>query len=142
MKVTLVYNDGVVDSYETAQDSFHSTSHARLSTFVEEANPDEDDEDARGVQNIMGIEITPVVGTDSDLPIRSRRIIEVKFISNRVHHGVPSIAKVCEHTEGLMKLAVDGVVVWEGDPGLYLADDGFDEVDYDNVDFRGPIADE
>ena len=40
MKVTLIYNDGVIDTYVTAQDSFHSTSHARLSTFVEEASAD------------------------------------------------------------------------------------------------------
>jgi|GEM_PF-1270968 hypothetical protein len=132
MIVTLVYNDGVIDSYETAQDSFHSTSHARLSTFVEEASADAStDDEERGVLNVMGLELTPVVGTDSDFPVRARRLIEIKFTSNRVHHGVPSIAKVCEHTEGLEKLIVDGSVVWEGDAGLYLADDGFEEVDYD-----------
>ena len=131
MKVTLVFNDGVVDSYETAQDSFHSTSHARLSTFVEEASADEPvDDEERRVLNIMGLELTPIAGTDNDLPVRARRLVEIKFLSNRVHHGVPSISKVCEHTEGLEKLVVDGVVVWEGDAGMYLADDGFEEVEY------------
>jgi hypothetical protein len=26
---------------------------------------------------------------------------------------------------------VDGVVIWEGDPGIYLPDDGYEEVEYD-----------
>ncbi|MGI6754881.1 MAG: hypothetical protein ACOX4F_02550 [Atopobiaceae bacterium] len=133
MKVTLVYNDGVIDSFETAQDSFHSTSHARLSTFVEEANADYDgDDEKRTVTNLMGLEITPIADrTDDGYPIRPRRIVEIQFDSDHVHHAVPSVEKVCEHTDGLEKLIVDGVVVWEGDPGIYLADDAFDEVSYD-----------
>ena len=79
MKVTLIYNDGVIDTYVTAQDSFHSTSHARLSTFVEEASADfEEDDERRTVTNIMGLEITPIADrTDDGYPIRPRRIVEI-----------------------------------------------------------------
>lgn len=129
MKVTLVYNDGNIDSYETAQDAFHSTTHSRLSTFVEEASADADDDDEkRTVTSIMGIELTPVAGSQEGLPIRSRRIVEITFESDHVRHAAPSIAKVCEYVEGLEKLIVDGVLVWEGNPGIYLPDDGYDDI--------------
>lgn len=129
MKVTLVYNDGVIDSYETAQDSFHSTSHSRLSTFVEEASADADEDDEkRTVTSVMGLELTPVAGSQESLPIRARRLIEITFESDHVRHAAPSIAKVCEYTDGLEKLIVDGVVVWQGDPGIYLADDGYEDI--------------
>ncbi|MDD5800383.1 MAG: hypothetical protein PUD09_07095 [Coriobacteriales bacterium] len=132
MKVTLVYNDGNIDSYETAQDSFHSTSHSKLSTFVEESSADADEDDEkRTVTMTMGIELTPVAGIEEGLPIRARRIVELNFESDHLRHAAPSIAKVCEFTEGLQMLIVDGVVVWKGDPGVYLPDDGYDNISLD-----------
>ncbi len=132
MKVTLVYADGVIDSYETARDPFQSTSHARLATFVEEASADADEDlENRRVLNVMGLELTPIAGNDANGDqVRSKRIVENKFLSDRVHHGVPSVGKVCEHTEGLKMLIIDGAIVWQGDPGLYLADDNYDDVEY------------
>lgn len=132
MKVTLVYNDGNIDSYETAQDSFHSTSHSRLSTFVEETSADiDEDDEKRTVTMTMGIELTPVAGREDGLPIRARRIVEINFESDHVRHAAPSIGKVCEYIEGLETLIVDGVVVWHGEPGVYLADDGYDDISVD-----------
>ena len=118
MNVLLVYNDGLVESYDTRDDMSQEYTHARLVTFVEEV---EDREDCYEV----GIDLIPSIHSSSrDLPT-IRRICSTTFISDYHHSSRPSLDAVCPLIDGLKKLVVDGCVIWEGEPEPYLADESY-----------------
>lgn len=118
MKVLLVYNDGVIESFETKDDMTQEYSHARLSTFVEEADEGED-------RYVVGIELYPIIHSKSrDLPV-IRRLCSETFISDYHHSSRPSFDVVCPMISGLKQLIVDGAIVWEGEPEPYLADESY-----------------
>ncbi len=118
MNVLLVYNDGLVESFDTKDDMTQEYTHARLSTFVEE---DDEREDCY----IVGIDLIPIIHSKSrDLPT-IRRICSTSFISEYHHSSRPSFDAVCPMISGLKQLIVDGAIVWEGDPEPYLSDESY-----------------
>ncbi len=121
MNVLLMYNDGLVESFDTRDDMSQEYTHARLVTFVEEG--DEDD------RYEVGIDLIPVIHSKSrDLPT-IRRICSATFTSSYHHGSRPSFDAVCPLISGLKRLIVDGCVIWEGEPEPYLADESYaDEV--------------
>ena len=121
MRVLLVYNDGLIDSFDTIYDPDQQYAHAQLVTFVEE-----DDEDER--RFTCGIDLVPIIHTGAHELPTSRRICEATFTSDYPHGSRPSIAVVCSMIDGLEKLIVDGSVIWEGDPAPYIVDDHYEHV--------------
>lgn len=118
MNVLLVFNDGVIESFDTKDDMTQEYSHARVSTFVEE-------DDEREDRYEVGIDLYPVIHSKSrDLPI-IRRICSATFVSDYHHSSRPSFDVVCPMISGLKQLIVDGAVVWEGEPEPYLADESY-----------------
>ncbi len=120
MRVLLVYNDGLIDSFDTIYDPEQEYAHAQLQTFVEET-----DEDGHFV---AGIDLIPIVHTHSHERPTIRRICSASFSSDYPHGSRPSISKVCEMIDGLEKLIVNGSVIWEGDPAPYIVDDHYDNI--------------
>ena len=120
MRVLLVYNDGLIDSFDTIYDPDQEYAHAQLQTFVEET-----DEDGHF---IAGIDLIPIVHTHSHERPTIRRICSASFSSDYPHGSRPSISKVCEMIDGLEKLIVNGSVIWEGDPAPYIVDDHYDNI--------------
>ena len=118
MNVLLVYNDGVVESFDTKDDMSQEYTHARLATFVEEDDEQED-------HYIVGIDLIPVIHSNSrDLPT-IRRICSASFSSSYHHSSRPSFETLCPMISGLRKLIVDGAVIWKGTPEPYLADESY-----------------
>lgn len=118
MNVLLVYNDGLVESFDTRDDMSQEYTHAQLVTFVEEADEGED-------RYEVGIDLIPVIHSKSrDLPT-IRRICSTTFISEYHHSSRPSFDVVCTMITGLKQLIVDGAVIWEGNPEPYLADESY-----------------
>ena len=118
MNVLLVYNDGVVESFDTKDDMSQEYTHARLSTFVEEDDEQED-------RYIVGIDLVPVIHSNSrDLPT-IRRICSTSFTSSYRHASRPSFEMLCPMISGLKKLIVDGAIIWEGEPEPYLSDESY-----------------
>lgn len=118
MNVLLVFNDGLIESFDTREDASQEYTHARIDTFVEEV---EDREDCYEV----GIDLIPAIHSNSrDLPT-IRRICSTTFISDYHHSSKPSLAAVCPMISGLTKLIVDGVVIWEGEAEPYLSDESY-----------------
>ena len=94
MNVLLVYNDGLIDSFDTKDDMSQEYTHARLSTFVEEADTGED-------RYEIGIDLVPIIHSNSrDLPT-IRRLCSTTFISDYHHSSRPSIDVVCSMISGL-----------------------------------------
>ena len=121
MRVLLVYNDGLIDSFDTIYDPDQEYAHAQLVTFVEE----DDEEEGRFR---TGIDLVPIVHTRSHELPTIRRICSATFTSKYPHGSRPSIAKVCSMIDGLEKLIVNGSVIWEGDPAPYIVDDHYDSI--------------
>lgn len=118
MNVLLVFNDGLVESFDSREDVSQEYTHARLVTFVEEA--DEGDN-----RYEVGIDMIPIIHSKSrDLPT-IRRICSATFISDYHHGSRPSLEVVCPMISGLKKLIVDGAVIWEGEPEPYLSDESY-----------------
>ncbi len=118
MNVLLVYNDGIVESFDTKDDMSQEYTHARLSTFVEEA-----DEGHNRYE--IGIDLIPIIHSKSrDLPT-IRRICSTTFISDYHHSSRPSIDVVCRMITGLKQLVVNGYPVWQGEPEPYLSDESY-----------------
>jgi hypothetical protein len=118
MQILLVYNDGLVESFDTREDPTQEYTHAQLVTFVEEADEGED-------RYEVGIDLIPVIHSKSrDLPT-IRRICSATFISDHEHSSRPSFDVVCSMISGLKQLIVNGAVIWEGEPDPYLADDSY-----------------
>lgn len=118
MNVLLVYNDGLIESFDTKDDMSQEYTHARLVTYVEE-------DDEREDRYEVGIELIPVIHSKSrDLPT-IRRICSTTFISDYHHSSRPSIDVVCTMISGLKQLIVDGAIVWEGNPEPYLSDESY-----------------
>lgn len=121
MRVLLVYNDGLIDSFDTIYDPEQEYAHAQLVTFVEE------DEEEEG-RFKTGIDLVPIVHTHShELPTR-RRLCSATFTSSYPHGSRPSLPLVCEMIDGLEKLIVNGSIIWEGDPAPYIVDDNYDHI--------------
>lgn len=121
MRVLLVYNDGLIDSFDTIYDPDQEYAHAQLMTFVEE------DEDEEG-RFVAGINLVPIIHTHSHELPTIRRICSATFTSDYPHGSAPSISMVCSMIDGLEKLIVDGSVIWEGDPAPYIVDDHYEKV--------------
>lgn len=118
MNVLLVFNDGLIESFDTREDPTQEYTHARIDTFVEELD---DRDDAYEV----GIDLYPVIHSKSrDLPT-IRRIASTTFISEYHHSSKPSIDAVCPMITGLKQLIVNGAVIWEGEPEPYLSDESY-----------------
>ena len=122
MNVLLVYNDGLVESFDTREDVTQEYTHASLRTFVEEATEGEDHYE-------IGIDLIPAIHSKSrDLPT-IRRICSTTFISDYHHSSRPSLDVVCRMISGLKMLVINGCVIWQGEPEPYLADESYaDEV--------------
>ena len=119
MNVLLVFNDGLIESFDTRDDMSQEYTHARLDTFVEEI---EDRDDCYEV----GIDLIPIIHSKSrDLPVM-RRIASTTFISDYHHSSKPSLEAVCPMIGGLKKLIVNGCVIWEGEPEPYLSDESYE----------------
>ena len=118
MRVLLIYNDGLIDSFDTIYDPDQEYAHAQLMTFVEE------DEENEGMFT-TGIDLVPIIHTHAHEQPTTRRLCTVRFSSNYPHGSRPSIPVVCSMVDGLEKLIVDGAVVWEGEPAPYIADDHY-----------------
>ena len=116
MRVLLVYNDGLIDSFDTIYDPDQEYAHAQLVTFVEE------DDEVEG-KFLTGIDLIPIVHTHSHERPTIRRICSATFTSKYPHGSAPSIAKVCEMIDGLEKLIVSGWVIWEGGAAPSVAGD-------------------
>lgn len=118
MNVLLVYNDGLIESFDTKDDATQEYTHAQLVTYVEE---DDEREDCYEV----GIELIPIIHSKSrDLPT-IRRICSTTFISEYHHGSRPSLDAVCPMISGLKQVIVNGAIVWEGDPEPYLSDESY-----------------
>jgi len=119
MNVLLVYNDGLVESFDTKDDMSQEYTHASLTTFVEEADEGED-------RYEVGIDLIPIIHSKSrDLPT-IRRICSATFVSEYHHSSRPSFDVVCRMISGLKMLIVDGAVIWQGEPEPYLADESYE----------------
>lgn len=121
MRVLLVYNDGLVDSFDTIYDPHQEYAHAQLMTFLEE------DEEVEG-RFQCGIDLVPIIHSGAHEQPTIRRICEATFSSDYPHGSKPSLAVVCSLIDGLEKLVVDGAVIWEGTPAPYIADDNYANV--------------
>ena len=121
MRVLLVYNDGLIDSFDTIYDPDQEYAHAQLMTFVEE------DESSEG-RYVAGINLVPIIHTHSHERPTIRRVCSATFESDYPHGSAPSIAKVCSMIDGLEQLIVDGSVIWQGSPAPYIPDDHYDNV--------------
>ena len=118
MNVLLVYNDGMVESFDTKDDMSQEYTHARLVTFVEEDDEHED-------RYTVGIDLIPVIHSNSrDLPT-IRRLCSTSFTSSYHHGSRPSFEVLCPMISGLKKLIVDGAVIWKGNPEPYLSDESY-----------------
>lgn len=118
MNVLLVYNDGQVESFDTKDDMSQEYTHASLVTYVEEADEGED-------RYEVGIQLIPIIHSNSrDLPT-IRRLCSTTFISDYHHSSRPSFDAVCPMISGLAKLIVNGAIIWEGEPEPYLADESY-----------------
>lgn len=118
MRVVLIYNDGLIDSFDTIYDPDQEYAHAQLMTFVEE------DDEIEG-RFETGIELVPIIHTGAHEQPTIRRICTATFTSSYPHGSRPSIPVVCGMIDGLEKLIVDGAVIWEGEPAPYIADDHY-----------------
>ena len=125
MRVLLIYNDGLIDSYDTIYDPDQSYAHAQVMTFVEENVEHEG-------YYTCGLDLVPIIHTHSHEQPVIRRLASVDFESNHRHVSRPSIPVACSMIDGLEKLIVDGSVIWEGTPAPYMPDDN-----YENVFVRG-----
>lgn len=121
MRVLLVYNDGLIDSFDTIYDPEQEYAHAQLMTFVEE------DEEYEG-RFVTGIDLVPIIHTGAHEQPTIRRICSATFSSSYPHGSRPSLKVVCGMIDGLEKLIVDGAVIWEGEAAPYIADDNYDQV--------------
>ena len=121
MRVVLIYNDGVIDSFDTIYDPEQEYAHAQLVTFVEE----DDEEEGRFV---TGIDLVPIIHTADHEQPTIRRLCSATFTSDYPHGSRPSIGVACSMIDGLEKLVVDGYVVWQGDPAPYIVDDNYERV--------------
>lgn len=118
MNVLLVYNDGLIESFDTREDTSQEYTHARIVTFLEEADEGDD-------RYEVGIDLLPAIHSRSrDLPV-IRRLCSASFVSNYPHSSRPSFDVVCPMISGLKQLIVDGAIVWEGEPEPYLADESY-----------------
>ena len=116
MRVLLVYNDGLIDSFDTIYDPSQEYAHAQLMTFVEE------DEEVEG-RFQTGIDLVPIIHTAT-------------FTSSYPHGSRPSLKVVCSMIDGLEKLIVDGAVIWEGEPAPYISDDNYESVHVERSERR------
>lgn len=121
MRVVLVYNDGLIDSFDTIYDPEQEYAHAQLMTFVEE------DEEEEG-RFRTGIDLVPIIHTAAHEQPTIRRLCSATFTSDYPHGSRPSIPVACSMIDGLEKLIVDGSVIWEGDPAPYIVDDNYAKV--------------
>ena len=121
MRVLLVSNDGLIDSYDTIYDPHQEYAHAQLMTFVEE------DEEEEG-RFVAGIDLVPIIHSHEHEQPTIRRICSATFSSSYPHGSAPSIPVVCGMIDGLEKLIVDGSVIWEGEPAPYIADDHYEGI--------------
>ena len=121
MRVLLIYNDGLIDSFDTIYDPNQEYAHAQLMSFVEE------DDEKEGVFT-AGIDLVPIIHTGAHEQPTIRRICSVTFSSDYPHGSRPSIPVVCSMIDGLEKLIVDGAVIWEGEPAPYISDDNYENV--------------
>lgn len=121
MRVLLVYNDGLIDSFDTIYDPHQEYAHAQLMTFVEE------DEEEEG-RFTTGIDLVPILHTHSHEQPTIRRICTATFTSSYPHGSRPSIPVVCSMIDGLEKLIVNGAVIWQGEPAPYISDDNYEGV--------------
>ena len=121
MRVLLVYNDGLIDSFDTIYDPNQDYAHAQLMTFVEE------DEDREGLFT-CGIDLVPIIHSGEHEQPKSRRLCSAAFTSDYPHGSRPSIPVTCSMIDGLEKLIVDGSVIWEGEPAPYIPDDNYANV--------------
>ena len=121
MRVVLVYNDGLIDSFDTIYDPEQEYAHAQLTTFVEE------DEEEEG-RFVTGIDLVPIIHTADHVQPTIRRLCSATFTSDYPPGSRPSIALACSMIDGLEKLVVDGYVVWQGDPAPYIVDDNYEHV--------------
>lgn len=118
MNVLLVFNDGLIESFDTKDDMSQEYTHARLETFVEEVDDRDDCYE-------VGIDLIPIIHSKSrDLPT-IRRICSTTFISDYHHSSKPSFEVVCGMITGLKQFIVNGAVVWEGEPEPYLSDESY-----------------
>ena len=120
MRVLLVYNDGLVDSFDTNYDPDQEYTHSELVTYVEE------DADEEGRFEV-GIELIPIIHTGSKELPKTRKLCSASFTSTYPHGSRPSIEMACSMIDGLSKLIVDGAVIWEGTPAPYIPDDTYAE---------------
>ncbi len=118
MRVLLVYNDGLVDSFDTIDDPTQYYAHAQLVTFLEES----DEQEGRFE---CGINLIPIIRSAAHEQPAIRRICSATFTSDYPHGSRPSIRVVCSMIDGLEKLIVDGAVIWEGEPAPYISDDNY-----------------
>lgn len=123
MKVMLVYNDGKVDQFESKDNPYQEYTHSQLVSFVEEDQNAE--EDGGRMRFTVGLEFIPTIDSNNRENPKTRRLCSASFYTTYEHHSAPSIAVVCGMISGLERLVVDGVVIWEGDPGMYMADDSY-----------------
>ena len=121
MRVILLYNDGLIDSFDTIYDPDQQYAHAQLMTFVEE------DEEIEG-RFQCGIDLVPIIHSAELEQPTIRRICSATFASEYPHGSRPSIPVVCSMIDGLEKLIVDGAVIWEGKPAPYISDDHYANV--------------
>ena len=125
MRVLLIYNDGLIDSFDTIYDPEQEYAHAQIMTFVEE----DDEEEGHFT---CGLDLVPIIHTHAHEQPTIRRLATVHFTSTYPHGSRPSIAVVCSMIDGLEKLIVDGSVIWEGEPAPYIADDHYENVYVEN----------
>ena len=121
MRVLLIYNDGLIDSYDTIYDPEQQYAHAQIMSFVEE-NVDREN------SFVCGLDLVPIIHTHTHEQPVVRRLAAVEFSSSYPHSSRPSIPVVCSMISGLEKLIVDGAVIWEGEPAPYFQDDNYKNI--------------
>ena len=108
MRVVLIYNDGVIDSFDTIYDPEQEYAHAQLVTFVEE----DDEEEGRFV---TGIDLVPIIHTADHEQPTIRRLCSATFTSDYPHGSRPSIGVACSMIDGLENVVLASQ--WQEIPG-------------------------